>query len=451
MSIKYYKHQEDTIKFCANNNDHVMIGSDAGTGKTMCVLERIKAKAPKPGEFIAVLAPKSIVRTAWEGDMAKVNFPVPYFVGLSSAKAKIKAINEAREAGGILLTNHQTVFELLDNAKGLKGIIVDESTAFKNRTAKQTKAMLKLSKRDLDLRIPMSGTPTPQTVMDLWSQIEIARPGFLPPYFKLRGELQYPSTIQVGGGRTAMQWKDRPDADVWLAQMLEPVMIRYAKHECLDLPEQTLRTIKVQLSKKLRAIYDQFAKDAILELEGGDAVGVNAAVVAQKLLQITSGFVYGDDMAHNLSPERYELVVELIEERRHSLVACPLREQMRGLSVKLKSAGITHTQINGDTPADERAKIIEDYQDGKYQTLLCSPKALSHGATLTRADTIIWASPVRSTEEFAQFNARIDRIGQDKKNEVIMIAADDTYEIRAYELLMTKVNRQLSLLDLLGD
>jgi SNF2 family DNA or RNA helicase len=124
---------------------------------------------------------------------------------------------------------------------------------------------------------------------------------------------------------------------------------------------------------------------------------------------------------------------------------------MKGLAEKLKAAGITFEKINGDTPADRRAEIINEYQQGKYQTLLCSPKALSHGATLTVADTIIWASPVRSTEEFAQFNARIDRIGQTQRNEVIMIAAQDTYEIRAYDLLLTKVNRQLSLLELLGD
>jgi SNF2 family DNA or RNA helicase len=427
-----------------------MIGSDPGTGKTYCVLTYINSNRPNPGEYIGVLAPKSICEAAWADDAAKFTPDLPVFIGLGSRAKKKAAIAKAREVGGVVVTNHDSVDVLYEERDGLVGLAIDESTAFKNRKAKRTKVALSLAKLpSIRMSIPMSGTPTPQTVMDIWSQIELAKPGFLPNFMKLRQELQTP-VAQPLGGRTIITWQDKHDANLWLSTAIEPIFIRYSKDECLDLPEQSINTMQVTLSNKLRELYTTFKNDAVLELQSGDVDAVNAAVLANKLLQISSGFAYGADGAvHNLSPERYELVMDIIEERGCAVVACPLSAQIDALQILAEARGLRHGRIDGSVSADERAKVSRGFQEGEYDVLFCNPKAAGHGLTFTRSRTIIWVSPTFSSELFLQFNARIDRIGQQHKNEVILIQAKGTYEEKAYAILTGKVGRQLDLLELL--
>lgn len=449
--MKPYKHQTETVDFIHANGGRCMIGSDPGTGKTYCVLTYINThNRPAPGEYIAVLAPKSICEAAWADDAAKFTPDLPLFVGLGSRAKKVAAIKKAREIGGVVVTNYDAVDVLLDEVPGLVGLVVDESTAYKNRNAKRTKAILKLAKLpSVRMAIPMSGTPTPQTVMDIWSQMEIARPGFLPMYRKLQQELQTP-VAQPVGGRSVILWKDKPDANLWLSTAIEPVFIRYAKDECLDLPEQSTHTKQVSLTKQLRELYTQFKNKAVLELQTGDVDAVNAAVLAQKLLQISSGFAYGEGgKVHNLSPERYELVMDLVAERDCTVVACPLSAQIDALQAMAEARGLRHARIDGAVSPTERTEVTRGFQNGDYDVLFCNPKAAGHGLTFTRSRTIIWVSPTFSSELFLQFNARIDRIGQQHKNEVILIQAKDTYEEKAYALLTGKVDRQLDLLELL--
>ena len=60
-----------------------------------------------------------------------------------------------------------------------------------------------------------------------------------------------------------------------------------------------------------------------------------------------------------------------------------------------------------------RGTIIHDFQTKtEPKVLIIQPLAAAHGITLTAADTIVWYSPVTSTEIYLQANARIDRKGQ---------------------------------------
>jgi SNF2 family DNA or RNA helicase len=72
---------------------------------------------------------------------------------------------------------------------------------------------------------------------------------------------------------------------------------------------------------------------------------------------------------------------------------------------------------------------------------------MSHGLTLTAADTIIWAAPITSLEIFLQANARIRRVGQKHKQQVIMLQGSDV-EKKAYARLRSKEKVQNLLLEM---
>ena len=449
--MKLYQHQQETVDFMEEAGGRVYNGSDAGTGKTLTTLTYIKKHPPKPGEFMVVLAPKTIAQLAWGDDINKIDLGIPHEVCVGSRQQKIKAINRMREQGGLLITNHDAVAILAENCDGLVGFVVDEGTVFKNKNAKRSKnAKVLANLPSIRMAVVMSGTPTPQTVMDFWHQIELVSPKFLPPYTRLRAELQTPRSQITASGDLVTVWEDKPDAQLWLSQILEPILVRYSKDQCLDLPEQTRRFMTVPMSKTLRKHYNEMKTEAVLVLEEGVADAVNAAVLMRKLLQVVSGFVYDQNgVARNLSPERYDLILELCLARDAALVACPLRDQIERLSEMAERKGLRYGVIDGSIKADERTRLGRAFQDGEIDYLFCNPKAAGHGLTLTRSQTIIWASPVASSEEFIQFNARIDRISQEQHNEVIMIKAEDTYEEAAYNRLTHKVGNQLDLLELL--
>jgi len=195
--------------------------------------------------------------------------------------------------------------------------------------------------------------------------------------------------------------------------------------------------------------YLQFEKTALLELEEGDVTAVNAAVLANKLLQIASGAVYdGDGDYHLIDSGRYELVVDLAAERKHSLVFFLWTHQRDMLCDAAKGRLDNFAVIDGSVPAKERTHIVRAYQVGEYQTLFCHPASAAHGLTLTRGTAAIWASPTYNLEWWKQANHRIFRAGQKNRTETILVTAPDTIEERVYEALSGKKKRMVSLLEI---
>ena len=75
------------------------------------------------------------------------------------------------------------------------------------------------------------------------------------------------------------------------------------------------------------------------------------------------------------------------------------------------------------------------------------PQCMAHGITLTAASTIIWAAPITSLEIFDQACARIRRIGQKHKQQIIMLQGSKV-ERAAYARLRAKRKVQNLLLEM---
>ena len=78
---------------------------------------------------------------------------------------------------------------------------------------------------------------------------------------------------------------------------------------------------------------------------------------------------------------------------------------------------------------------------------MIQPQSASHGVTLTRADTVVFWSPVMSVETYVQCIARIQRVGQ-KNNMAVVHLQGSEIEKRMYGMLQQKVTAHTSLVDL---
>jgi len=193
---------------------------------------------------------------------------------------------------------------------------------------------------------------------------------------------------------------------------------------------------------------------AAVQLREGVITAVNGGVLYSKLLQTSIGWVYGNDgKTYELdNGARIKALIDMI----HSvdakvIVFSPYIHTMEGVSAALKKAGIDHATISGKTPDRERSEIFTAFQNtDKYKVLSAHPQCMSHGITLTAADTVIWFGPITKYEVYEQANARIRRIGQTRKQQIIHFIASAT-ERQAYARLRARQSLQDHILELLAE
>ena len=206
------------------------------------------------------------------------------------------------------------------------------------------------------------------------------------------------------------------------------------------MPEHSEHTLFVDMSPRIMKAYEAMEADSVLMTSSGNVTAINKAVRVQKMLQILSGAVYGEEGRHvKVDNTRAELVMELVAERQHSVVAYNWRHEKEGLLAEAKKRKFPIGVIDGKTPSKIRDATIRAFQAGDLKAILCQPAAAAHGITLTRGTTTIWSSPTYSSELFLQFNRRIYRAGQKKKTETIRICARGSREENVYDILAGKI------------
>ena len=416
--------------------------SDPGTGKTRVCIEAVE----QLGLPVLVVAPKSILTCAWAHDFDSYAPNVTYSV--ATAKNRAAAFRKDTQ---VVITNHDAVTWLRHNMKYgdrfRKGVmIVDESTSMKTPKAMRSKACVELRNTFFEYAICMSGTPTPQGIIDIWNQAYIVDKGkrLGSSYFRFKN-LCY--TPQKRGVYT--EWTEKPGVAEAIMDLLSDITIRNRRQDCMDLPEHQLVERFIDLSPTHMRKYNELKRNAMVELESGEVNAVNAAVLLNKLLQLASGAVYDEHgAAHVVDTDRYELVMDLVEERSHSLVVFNWRHQRDQLIKLAEKRKIPHAVVDGSVTGDKRNRVVDEFQEGKHRVLFIHPKSAGHGLTLTRGVATIWASPTFDAELFEQANARIYRGGQTEKTETILISAAGTVDQSTYAALNNKRLNMMNLLEL---
>jgi len=437
-----YAHQKTTTDFITNTKT-CLITSDPGTGKTRAVLD---AHAILGGKTL-VLAPLSILEAAWGEDIHKFQPKIKYGVAYAKNRKQVFEDNENE----MVVTNFEAVNFLQKNTQYCKQfdtIVIDEFTAFKNREAKRSKNLKKIISYFTN-RIAMSGTPNSNTILDIW------HPALLIDDGKRLGTRFYAFRHQVCTPKFngfANEWIDKPGIEEAVADKLSDISIRFALSDCIDLPDNIVRTVNTKLTPNIQKQYKTLADESVLYTKSGTVNAVNAAARVKKLLQLVTGAVYDEDgVVQFVHQERYDIVMTLVNQRAHSLVAFNWKHERDALIELANKEGITYDVIDGTVPAERRKDIVARYQAGQIKVLFCHPQSASHGLTLTRASTVIWCSPTYNAEHYQQFNQRIYRAGQTQKTETILIQARGTWEPEVYKKLNTKLGRMENLLHILKE
>jgi len=398
--------------------------SEPGTGKTRVIIETV-ARLQLP---TLILAPKSTLGCVWREDFK--TFAPSVSIGVAYAQDRDKIFAQDNQ---VTVTNIDALVWMLRNPKYMAKfhhgfLVIDESTSLKSSVAQRTKAAMKL--RPLfKYASCMSGTPSPQGVQDLWSQAYIIDQGerLGASYYRFRNSCYTPKQRP---GTVYTEWVEKEGAAEATASLLEDIVVRNLRKDCMDLPPNHLIIHRVELPEKTMREYRKLQKDSYLEVKNGTITAINAASKATKLLQLLSGAVYNGDTAVRIDErsQREELVGDLVDVRKHSVVFFQWKHQREGLSKEMQTRKLSYAVIDGSVTGSKREETIARFQNGEYRVLLCQVKSAAHGITLTRGTAVIFASPPYDPQDFQQGLARIFRGGQTRETETILLLAKDTIE-----------------------
>ena len=427
--------------------------SDPGTGKTRVQLEAFAERRRDGGGRMLVLAPKSILQPAWGDDIDKWTPDLTYMV--ATANNRKRAFNTPAD---IYITNHDAVKYIDTNWKDLRKLgfdtlVVDEATAFKNPNSQRSKSLVKLAQH-FTYRSLLTGTPNPNTVLELWNPAFILDRGerLGASYWKFRNAVCEP--VQVGPSTQHIKWQDKKGAEIAVFDLLEDISIRHKFEDCVDIPPNYTHTVFFNLPPKIEQKYREMEDWALTEVNGKTITSLHAGSLRQKLLQMASGAIYHrEDTETNFEifdDTRTELIMDLIEERDQVVVASIWRHQREQLVAAAEKRGFSVGYIDGTVNnVNKRTELANAFQAGNLKVLICHPQSAGHGLTLTKGTTTIWASPTYNSEHYKQLFHRIYRTGQTKKTETIHVVARNTVDELVYDRLDGKLTAMQLLLDLM--
>lgn len=417
-----------------------------GTGKTRTVLWAYDwLRREGQVKRMLVVAPLSTLSLTWQREVFTT---VPHLRAVVLHGTREKRLRMLNTEADIYIINHDGIESVMAEIIGRNDIdlvVLDELAVYRNGQAKR----FKLMKRILEHKQwawGLTGSPTPNAPTDAWAQVKLITPWNAPKSFThFRDQVM----VKV----SPFKWVAKPSALATVQEMMQP-SVRYTLEDVVELPEVVVRTVDVPMGERQKAVYDQLAKHMHAVFARGELTAMNSAILMNKLLQVSQGWVYTNDRGVETldNEDRLATLYDTIESTdRKVIVFVPFIHSLDGIKAHLDGKTVDCEVVSGDTPKSKRDQIFSRFQNGlDLKVLVAHPQCMAHGLTLTAADTVIWFGPFASLEVFEQANARITRVGQKFKQQVILFSGSPV-ENKLYQRLRAKQQVQDTLLDMLRE
>lgn len=385
-----------------------------------------------------VIAPKRVAESTWPEEIDKwEHIHLTYSVAVGSAQERKTALHRDTDLHIINRENVPWLVELLGSKWPYDMVVLDELSSFKSNKAQRFKALRKVRSK-IKRIVGLTGTPTPNGLIDLWPQIYLLDQGerLGKTITKYRDDYFRPGWSQ---GHIVYKWQLRDGAEDQIYEKLEDICISMKSTDWLTMPERIDQVVTVEMDAKSRAKYDRLEKDMLLPLEGSDVVADGAAVLTNKLLQLANGAIYDEDKVvqhiHDAKLDRLEDAVEAANGR-PLLVYYSYRHDLDRIRERFPQAKTL------ESPQD-----IKDWNDRQIELLVCHPASAGHGLNLQDGGSvIIWFGLPWSLELYQQANARLYRQGQRKTVRIYHIVTKNTMDEQVLRALERKDTSQEALM-----
>jgi SNF2 family DNA or RNA helicase len=317
-------------------------------------------------------------------------------------------------------------------------VIADEAHAIQNRKSKQSQALKVIP---AGYKSALTGTPAFDKPDDLWSILNWLYPKFWSSYWEYYN--QHIMFDNFNGYKTIIG-VNNPEK---LQAQMDGFYIRRRKEDVLlDLPNKYYTQIDVDLLPQQRRAYNSMKNDMLAWIGQQEHLPVVAPVVIAQLTrlqQFACAFAEWNEEKEKMMlsepSSKLDAVMDIIESTGQQIVVfSQFAQVIKLLAARLEKKGITCGKFIGETPNDERARIISAFQDRKIQVFAGTIAAGGVGITLTAASIVIFTDRSWSNALNLQAEDRLHRIGQKDAVQVIDIMARDTIDAKRIKVIQQK-------------
>lgn len=413
---------------------------DMGLGKTVVTLSALWELALDYFDIgkVLVIAPKRVATDTWPRELSKWE----HLTGLTASLVvgNRQQREEALDRPAFLyIINRENICWLVENHRwDFDTVVIDELSSFKSNRTERFKAMKKV--RPLVHRvIGLTGTPAPNSLLDLWPEMYLLDMGQRLGRF-ITGYRERFFTPDKRNREIVYSYKPREGAENAIYSLISDICISMKAVDYLDMPERIDNRIEVVMSVKEKKLYDDFCRDMVVQIGDEELDAVNAGVLSGKLLQMANGAVYSDD--HKVLPihsRKLDALEDLVEAANGKplLVAYWYKHDLARIRERFPEARCIDT-----------SKDISDWNTGKVPLALIHPASAGHGLNLQEGGcTIVWYGLTWSLELYQQLNARLWRQGQKHTVVIHHIITRGTHDEDVMKALENKDMRQSNLIE----
>ena len=442
MKFIPYDYQQYAIDYIIRNKESGIF-LDMGLGKTVITLTAIEELMYNSFEVkrVLVVAPLRVARDMWSGECDKWDHlkHIKMSLILGDERERIRAINRNAD---IYVINRENLAWLIDHygkSFPYDMVVLDELSSFKDPSSKRFRKM-KSVRQFVKRIVGLTGTPAPNGLLDLWSQIYLLDRGkrlgkYISAY---RNEYFLPDKRN---GQVIYSYKPRPYAEREIYKKISDICVSMKAIDYIKMPDRVNNFIEVNMSKNEKALYDRLERDTLLPFTDGDIDAVNAAALATKLLQMANGAVYDENKSvKHIHYKKLEALEELYESANGKPVLIFYtykhdRDRIKAL-------------LGKDARVLDTAQDIIDWSNGDIKAAVAHPASTGHGLNLQAGgSTIIWYGLTWSLELYQQANARLWRQGQKDTVVVHHIITKDTIDEQVIRVIQKKERGQSALMN----
>lgn len=437
-----HEYQEHSVKHIIDNHASALF-LEMGLGKSVSTLTAIDELMFNRMEVekVLVIAPKRVAQDTWTDE-------VNNWAHLKHLRVSVVLGSEKQRRAALLTSadiytiNRENVVWLITHYGAgfpFDMVVIDELSSFKSPQAQRFKALRRV--RPMVKRVVgLTGTPAPNGLIDLWSQLYLLDmgerlgktvTGYRSKYFNPGRR----------NGEVVFDYKLKEDSEREIQERIGDICISMKAEDYLDLPGRMHLIRNVHLSDEEMKAYLDFEKSQILALPEDEDVSVtSAAALRNKLVQFANGAVYNSQKEyHTVHNAKLEALVEMVEASTSPvLIFYKYKSDLERISLELK--GYKPRML--DTSQD-----MIDWNAGKVKVLLAHPASAGHGLNLQKGGhTILWFGDPDSLELYQQANARLDRQGQTTLVMIHHLATVGTIDEDIAKALINKADVQEALM-----
>ena len=440
MEFKPHPYQKIAMKWALDKPFCGLI-LDMGLGKTVTSLTVIKqlldcVEILRP----LIVAPKMVAEQTWQAEIDKwphlQNLTLSIIAG--TEKKRISALKKKADIYIISRDNISWLVNLPSYRWNFDMVVLDELSSFKNRNSLRFKAIRKI-RPNVHRVIGLTGTPAPNGLLDLWSQVYLLDQGerLGKTVTSYRVKYFHP---EKSNGHIVYTYGLNAKAEQGIYDSISDICPSMRAEDWLTVPAR--QDIIKELVLDDYTQFKEFKETQVMSIAHGEISATNAAALYNKLLQYANGAVYDENKNHHVvHDKKLDAIEEAVEELQGKpvIIFYQFQSDIERLSSRLKDIVLLKTK-----------QQINDWNAGKIKILLAHPASAGHGLNLQQGGNyIFWFGLPWSLELYQQAVARLHRQGQTQVvfNYHFMVKGTPEYEV--YSRLLDKSLTQDKLIDAL--